>query len=298
MSSRSASRRVVQLRREDVQKRHCAILRAHLEITARRELEAAWRDEILDAQATGREQIPRKLELLLPVDVEDAVHQREPRAPVQRLGLDTELAEVVENIRLKPFESRLRSLVSICLDAERDVLALNEAVVTALELVLQHGAVLCAQAVILVAAQGYGYAVAVGFLVGSRVDERELKTDRGVKVIEEVAPGVKYGVLVLVLTQLVVNVLKLYGLAVKMALHAAYPVREHSLKRDAVLRGEHGGGTPGGGNSCAHLAPFTAVKFCERFYAPPGLTCPAFQGPHRGCSSCMAAASAVRSTSE
>ena len=42
-----------------------------------RKLERAGRNEVLDAQSTGREQIPRELELLLPVNVEDAVHKCE-----------------------------------------------------------------------------------------------------------------------------------------------------------------------------------------------------------------------------
>ena len=169
------------------------------------------------------------------------------------------------------------------------MLALNEAVVPALELVLQHGAVLCSQAVVLIAPQGDGDAVAVSFFICGRVHEAELETYRGIKIVEEVAPAVEDGVLVLVLAQLVVDVLKLNGLAVKTALHAAYPVREHSLERDAVLRGEHVCRALGGGNGRAHLAPLAAVKFCERFYAPPDLTCPVSQGLHTGCSSCTAA---------
>ena len=121
----------------------------------------------LTLKPTGREQLPVKLELLLSVDVEDAVHQREPRAPVQRLGLDAELAEVVEDVRLKTLQTRLCSLVPVGLDAERQVFVLDEAIVTALKLVLQHPRILSAQAVVLVAAQGYGDAVAVGLLVGS-----------------------------------------------------------------------------------------------------------------------------------
>ena len=242
------------------------------------------------SSGAGREHIPRKLKLLLPVDVEDAVHQREASFAVQRLSFHAELAEVVEDVRLQPFEPRLSSFVALGLNSERDVLALNEAVVPALELVLQHGAVLCAQAVVLIAPQGDGDAVAVSFFICGRVPEAELKTYRGIKIVEKVAPAVEDGVLVLALAQLVVDVLELNSFAVEFALHAADAVREHSLERNAVLRGEHGGGALGGGNSRAHLAPLSAVKFCERFYAPPDLTCPASQGLHTGCSSCMAAA--------
>ena len=127
------------------------------------------------------------------------MHQREPRAPVQWFGLDAELAEVVEDVRLDALQTRFCSLVPVGFDAEREVLVLNEAIVTALELVLQHGAVLSTQAVVLIAAQGDGDAITVGFFIRGRVDKAELKTDRSVKVIEKVAPAVEDGVLVLVL---------------------------------------------------------------------------------------------------
>ena len=77
---------------------------------------------------------------------------------------------------------------------------------------LEHCAVLDAQAVVLVAAQGDDDALAVGLLVGGRVHKAELKAHRGVEVVEELAPAVKDGVLVLALAQLVVDILKLYGL--------------------------------------------------------------------------------------
>ena len=152
-------------------------------MAAGRERKAAWRDEVLDAQAGGRELLPVELELLLPVDVEDAVHQGKAGFAVQRLGLDTELAEVVEDVQLKALKPRLRGLVALGLDTEGDVLVLDEAVVAALELVLEHCAVLDAQAVVLVAAQWDDDALAVGLLVGGGVDERKLKAHRGVEVV-------------------------------------------------------------------------------------------------------------------
>ena len=79
---------VIQLRRDDVEEGHGAVFRAHLEVAARRKSKAARRDEVLDAQAGGREQLPIELERLLPVDVEDAVHQGKAGFAVQRLGFD------------------------------------------------------------------------------------------------------------------------------------------------------------------------------------------------------------------
>ena len=88
-----------------------------------------------------------------------------------RLGLDAELAEVVEDVRLKALKAGLCGLVVFGLDAEGDVLALDETVVAALKLVLEHLRILDAQTVVGVAAQGNDDAVAVRLLVGGGVDE-------------------------------------------------------------------------------------------------------------------------------
>ena len=263
-------------------------------MAARGKSKAARCDEVLDAQAGGCEQLPVELERLLPVDVEDAVHEREAGFAVQRLGLDTELAEVVEDVQLKALKPRLCGLVALGLDAEGQVLALDEAVVATLELVLEHCAVLDAQAVVLVAAQGDDDALAVGLLVGRRVDKAELKAHRGIEVVYGLAPAVEDGVLVLRLRKLVVDVLKLYGLGIEIALHPADTVGEHPLKRYAVLRGEHVCRALRGGDGRANFPALGTVKFCGgRFYAPPGLMHPASQGPHRNYSSCKAASLGV-----
>ena len=46
------------------------------------------------------------------------------------------------------------------------------------------------------------------------VDERQLKADTGIEVVEEVAPAFKDGVFVLILGQLVVNVVESDGFGI------------------------------------------------------------------------------------
>lgn len=58
-----------------------------------------------------------------------------------------------------------------------------------------------------------------------------------VKVIQEITPRIKNGGLVLILTELVVDVLKLYGFCVMRIGDAANAVWPHTLIGDAVLRG-------------------------------------------------------------
>ena len=59
------------------------------------------------------------------------------------------------------------------------------------------------------------------------VDERQLKADTGIEVVEEVAPAFKDGVLILVLCQLVVNVVESDGFGIQMFLHPADTVAPH-----------------------------------------------------------------------
>ena len=197
------------------------------------------------------------------------MHEGKARFSVQRLRFHAQLAEVVEDVRFKAFKPRLHGLVVLRLYAEGEVFAFDEAVVAALELALEHGAVLGAYAVVGVAAQGYDDALAVRLLIRGHIYERELKAHRGVKVAEELAPAVKDGVLVLVLRELVVYVLELQGLGIKIALHAADTVGEHPLKGYTVLCGNDICRALGGGYGRAYLTPLAVIKFCERFDAPP-----------------------------
>ena len=63
--------------------------------------------------------------------------------------------------------------------------------------------------------------------VALMVDERQLKADTGIEVVEEVAPAFKDGVLILVLCQLVVNVVESDGFGIQMFLHPADTVAPH-----------------------------------------------------------------------
>ena len=81
------------------------------------------------------------------------------------------------------------------------------------KLALQHPGVLGAELVEAVALQGDGDAPGVGIPRGGEVDEGELEADGGIKIVEEVAPAVENGGLVLVLVELVVDILKLHGFA-------------------------------------------------------------------------------------
>ena len=70
------------------------------------------------------------------------------------------------------------------------------------------------------------------------VDERQLKADTGIEVVEEVAPAFKDGVLILVLCQLVVNVVESDSFGVQMFLHSANTVAPHFQIWNGTLHGQ------------------------------------------------------------
>ncbi|MPM64342.1 hypothetical protein SDC9_111228 [bioreactor metagenome] len=228
---------VVQLRREDLQKADRASFVSHAEQIAAFELKGAGSDKILDGEAGGGQPVPRKAERLRCVHLENVVQQPEALRAVQRSGGDAEALEIVEDVDLDALQPGLGRFQPVRFDAERQVLGLDEAVVAFGKLVSEHFGVLRAQTVKIVALGWDGDAFRKAVPRRGEVQEGKLKPDGAVKIIEEVAPAIKDGGLVLVLVELIVDVLKLNGFRVIAVRHAADAIQEHPLKRDAVLRG-------------------------------------------------------------
>ena len=226
---------VIQLRREYLQKGHAAEFLPDAEVVAVSELKGAGGDEVLDGQACGGEPVPGKAERFAVPDMEHPMQELQPFHAVHRLGLDAQPLEVVEYIGLNALQPGLGRFQAVRLDAKGQILGFHQAVVAAGELVLEHFGVLPADAVKGVAFRGNGNAFRGALPVGGQVHERELETDGRVEVVEEIAPAVEDRHLVLVLVELIVDVLKLHRFRVAVVRHAADAVREHPLKRDAVL---------------------------------------------------------------
>ena len=75
-----------------------------------------------------------------------------------------------------------------------------------------------------------------GFRTGGQVEEGKLKVNGCVKVVEEITPALEDASLVIVLSQLVVDILKLNGFGVVVIRDAADPVRPHPLIWNGGLR--------------------------------------------------------------
>ena len=133
-----------------MQEAHCADGLAHLEALAFTEVEGSGRDEIFAAESRPGYHVKGEAERLVRVHVEHIMEHFQPFVAGQRLGLHTEGFEIIEDVRLDPIQLGLRHAQGVGLNAEGNVLALDEAVVALRELVLQHLGILAANVVELV----------------------------------------------------------------------------------------------------------------------------------------------------
>ena len=228
---------VIEFRREDLQKAHRADGSAHLEALAFTEVKGSGRDEVLRAESCSGYHVKGKAERLIGVHVEYIMKHFQPLIAGQRLGSHTKGFEVVENVGFNAFELRLCRAEGVRLNAEGDVLLLDQPVVALGELVLQHTGILGADVVEGVLLCRNVDALAELIEACLLIDEGELDENRAIKVVQKVAPVLKDGSFVLVLRKLVVDVLKGDGLRVEAAVHLADTVAAHLHIGNGLLGG-------------------------------------------------------------
>ena len=155
------------------------------------------------------------------------VHDLKPFHAVQRVGFHAQHLEIIENIGFDTFQPGLCFPDALCFNAERDVLRPNQTVIALGKLLSQHLRIFHTHIVKRVVLRlDLDYLVVLAH-IALMVDERQLKADTGIEVVEEVAPAFKDGVLILVLCQLVVNVVESDGFGIQMFLHPADTVAPH-----------------------------------------------------------------------
>ena len=169
--------------------------------------------------------------------MEQSVHHLQAFFSVQRLGGDAQLLEVVEDVDLDALQPRLCRSQGRGLNAEGQILGLNQTVVALGKLAAEERLVFFRDAVERISAKRDGNAVSVGFFRRSHIHKGKLELDGRIKVVQEIAPAVKDRGFVLVLIELIVDVLKLNCFCVVIRADAADAVGEHPFKGDAVLRG-------------------------------------------------------------
>ena len=168
--------------------------------------------------------------------MKNIVHQLEPVVSVQRLCLHTKALEVVENVDLNTLQPGLCGFQILCLHAKGNEFGLDQPIIAAGKLGLQHLCVLRAELVERICPRRDSNGLRVAVLVSGEVYEGELKMDGAVKIIEEVAPRIEDRGLVLVLVELIIDVLKLHRFAVIVVCDPANTVRDHPLKGNGILR--------------------------------------------------------------
>ena len=228
---------VIEFRREDLQEAHRTDGFAHLEALAFTEVKGSGSDEVLAGKPRPGNHIEGKAERLIAVHIEHIMKHFQPFVAGQRLGFHAESFEVVEDVGFNAFELRLCRAEGVRLNAEGDVLLLDQPVVALGELVLQHTGILGADVVEGVLLCRNVDALAELIEACLLIDEGELDENRAIKVVQKVAPVLKDGSFVLVLRKLVVDVLKGDGLRVEAAVHLADTVTAHLHIGDGLLGG-------------------------------------------------------------
>ena len=274
---------------------HSAIETAHTEDTAPREGKGGGRNVVLNGKAGRRQLFPIEAEFLAISHVEHTVHQLEPFLAVQKLGRNAQAMEVVHKVNLNVVEARLGLLHGVSFNSKCQVLAFGEAVVALLQLLAKHHAVLSPHIVEAVVLIRNADALFKGIRISRHIHERQLKMDAGIKEIQEGTPFLKDCGFILLLRQLIVDVLELNCFGVIPICNTANAVREHTLKRDGLLRGAGNPIVPFGSFQCClqllllSVGEFDRLRFCVlflsdgQFAVPPVQACPDESGQHNSC---------------
>lgn len=165
------------------------------------------------------------------------MHELQSLLAAERCRRHAELLEVVQNVQLDAFQPLLGDAIVLRLDTECDVARFLEAVVALGELGLQYLGVFAPNLVEIVAPRRNDDTLLQRVVPAVEIVERELEPNRRIEVVQKVAPTLEDSRLVVVLSEMVVDVLKANGLGVERVAYAANAIRPHPLIGDAVLRG-------------------------------------------------------------
>ena len=125
-----------------------------------------------------------------------------------------------------------------CFDAERDVLCPYQTIIALGKLLFQHLHIFHAHIIELVVLRLDLNNLVVLAHVAFVVDERQLKADAGIEVVEEVAPAFKDGVLILILGKLVIDIIESNSFGIQMFPHPTDTVTPHFQIWNGTLHGQ------------------------------------------------------------
>ena len=231
-------RLIRQFRGKDVQIGCSTIGVTHHKVLAALEQETGRGNEVLGGHAALQDAVITEIELVLFLLMKGFVHDLQPFHAVQRVGFHAQHLEIIENIGFDTLQPGLCFPDTLCFDTERDVLRPNQTVIALGKLLFQHLCIFHTHIVKRVMLRLDLDDLVVLAHVTLMVDERKLKADTGIEIIEEIAPAFKDGVFILVLRQLVVNVVESDSFGVQMFLHPADTVAPHFQIRNGTLHGQ------------------------------------------------------------
>lgn len=189
----------------------------------------------------------------------------------------------------------------MCFNTEGQIFGFGQTVVATFQLLTEHLAIFLAY-IIEAILPGLNLNPAFKALhISSHIHKGQFKVNGAVKEVQKAAPFLKNGSLVLLLSQLVVNILKLNGFRVIAVTDPTDAVRKHPLKRDGLLCRA--------GNAiiplrffndranllflplCQSVRQSHSAGFClffsvfqsKQYAVPPVLPTPAASAPHSNC---------------
>ena len=227
-----------QFRGKDIQIGCRTIGVTHHKVLAALEQEAGRGNEVFRRHAALQDAVIAEIELLLFFLMKGFVHDLKPFHAVQRIGFHAQHLEIIENIGFDTLQPGLCFPDAFRFNAECDVLRPNQTVVAFGKLLFQHLRIFHTHIIELVMLRLDLDDLVVLAHIALVVDERKLKADAGIEIVEEVAPAFKDGVLILVLCQLVVNVVESDGFGIQMFLHPADTIAPHFQIRNGTLHGQ------------------------------------------------------------
>jgi len=219
----------------DAQKAGGAKNAAHLEGAAVLEGKGGRRNSILHRKPTFYEVFPVEVKLAGTVHVEHIVHEFQPLDTVQGLCLHPQSVKVVEQIVLDVVEPGLDLRHAFTLHTKGDELGLSQTIIALGKLLTQHLRILGANIVKAIFLVRDADALLKLCAVRCHVHKGQFKLDAGIEEVQETAPFLENGGLVLLLGELIIDVLILDSAGVVVGFYPAGAILEHPLHGDGLL---------------------------------------------------------------
>ena len=221
----------------DAQKADGAEDTAHLEGAAVLEGKGGGRNGILRGKPAFHKVFPVKVKLGCAIHVEHIMHELQPLDTVQGFCLHPKPVEVIQQVILDVVEPGLDLCHALALHTKGDEFGLGQTIIALGKLLAQHLAVLRTNIIETVLLERNADALFKLGAVRCHVHEGQLKFDAGIEEIQETAPLLENGGLVLLLGKLIIDVLILDGAGVVAGTDPAGAILKHPLHGDGLLGG-------------------------------------------------------------